>query len=227
MRKNIIITADDFGKSAKANRNILELVKMKKLDRVAVMVDGKISQKEKEELMDSGVEIDIHLELDWQKKRRNLLEDNTFHQGMVFLRNYFFCGGKKKVFAQWAEQIGKFHQIFGQYPDGINSHEYVHLFPSYFSIALELSKKYGIRYIRIGRRGFLGSRNLASLTLGILRKMDISKLKQSEVSSSDFFTSLDWIRGMDKFLEDLPDGETEIAVHPEREEELEMIKKYF
>ncbi len=39
---NLIISADDFGISEKANQAILELVKYKKIDRVSVIIGGKV-----------------------------------------------------------------------------------------------------------------------------------------------------------------------------------------
>ena len=66
---NLIISADDFGVSEKANRAILELARDKKIDRTSVMMGGKISKDEVKDLLESGVKIDIHL---------HLLENNFF-----------------------------------------------------------------------------------------------------------------------------------------------------
>jgi predicted glycoside hydrolase/deacetylase ChbG (UPF0249 family) len=140
-RKNLIITADDFGKSAKANENILNLAKAGKLDRVSVMIDGEISDDEVNELLALNLKLDIHLELIWQKRRRNLLEDNTLRQGIVFLVNYLRGdwpvpenprSGARSVRREWKAQIEKFRKIFGRTPDGISSHEHTHYFPVYF-----------------------------------------------------------------------------------------------
>src|SRR3989339_287063 len=89
-KKNLILTADDFGKSGQANKNILRLTEAGKLDRVSVMIEGDFSEEEIKNLLGSGVKLDIHFELIWQKRRRNLLEDNTLRQGIVFLVNYFW-----------------------------------------------------------------------------------------------------------------------------------------
>jgi predicted glycoside hydrolase/deacetylase ChbG (UPF0249 family) len=226
-RENLVITADDFGKSEKANRNILELAKAGKLDRVAVMTDGEISSEEIRDLIASGVKIDIHLELDWQKKRRELMKDHTLKQSFIFLLNYFRSGRGKNISDQWANQVEIFRNIFGRYPDGINSHEYVHFFPAYFKIALELGKKYQMKNIRLGKKGFLGKRTLAHLILNNLCLVNRKYFRNSNVNSSDFFVSLDWISNIDNFLEKMPKGKIEIAVHPEREKEFDLIGKYF
>ena len=122
-RKNLIISADDFGKSELANRNILRLAKAGKLDRVSVMVEGNISPGEAQEILASNVKLDIHFELIWQKRRRNLLRDKTLRQGIVFFVNYIWGdwpvpenprSGKSAVRREWKGQIEKFQKIFGQ-----------------------------------------------------------------------------------------------------------------
>ncbi|MFA6193676.1 MAG: ChbG/HpnK family deacetylase [Parcubacteria group bacterium] len=226
-RKNLILTADDFGKNELANRSILKLSKSGKLDRVSVMSDGYFAPGEIEELKNTGVKLDIHLELGWQKKRRGKIKDNTVRQGIVFLVNHFRAGQGKKIQKNWKNQIEKFCEIVGRNPDGINSHEYVHLFPSYFKIAISLAKQFEIPFIRFGKNGFRGKINLAHLVLNNLRRWDKKYFLASALDSSGYFLSLDWIEDFEKFFKYVPDGKTEIACHPEREEEFEMIEKYF
>lgn len=235
-RENLIISADDFGKSKLANKNILQLTEAGKLDRISVMIEGDFDEKEIDKILAAGVKLDIHFELIWQKRRRNLLKDNTLRQGIVFLVNYFWGdwpvpehprSGATSVKQEWKEQIEKFRRIFGRMPDGISSHEHVHYFPTYFSIALELADRYKISFVRFGKKGFFGERNSVYLILKIMRWLNKEKLFHAKISSSDYFTSLDWIRNFDEFLKNIPEGKTEIACHPEREDEMEMIDKIF
>ncbi|KKR44230.1 MAG: hypothetical protein UX02_C0001G0127 [Candidatus Moranbacteria bacterium GW2011_GWC1_45_18] len=228
IRKNLILSADDFGKSELANKNILKLAKAGKLDRISVMVDGGISQEEAMELLAVGVKVDIHFELIWQKRRRNLLKDHTLRQGIVFFANYLWGdwpvpehprSGTASVKREWKDQIEKFRKIFNRLPDGISSHEHVHYFPAYFSIALELADSYEIPFVRFGNKGFAGKRNSVYLILKIMRWLNKKKFFCSNVSSSDYFASLDWIENFGEFLKNIPEGQTEIACHPERMEE--------
>lgn len=232
-RKNLIISADDFGKSETANRNILKLAEAGNLDRISVMVEGDISEKEIEKLCAANVKLDIHFELIWQKRRRNLLRDNTLRQGIVFLVNYLWGdwpvpahprSGAAEVKREWEGQIEKFRRIFGRTPDGISSHEHTHYFPAYFKIALELAKKYDIPFIRFGKKGLLGGQNSVRLILKITRWLNKKKFFRSKLSSSDYFAVLDWIKNFDEFLKNLPEGITEISCHPEREEEFELLE---
>jgi len=234
VRKNLILSADDFGKSELANRNILRLAAAGKLDRVSVMVEGNVSEKEVERLFAAGVKLDIHFELVWQKRRRNLLRDNTLRQGVVFLVNYLWGdwpmpehprSGAAEVRKEWESQIKKFREIFGRLPDGISSHEHTHYFPAYFKIAIELAKQYNIAFIRFGRKGLLGERNSVYFILKIMRWFNRKKFFHSKLSSPDYFVILDWIKDFRKFLKKIPEGEMEIACHPERKEELNLLNE--
>jgi predicted glycoside hydrolase/deacetylase ChbG (UPF0249 family) len=57
-RKNLIISADDFGISRLADVNILRLAEEGKVDRVAVMMSPNLSDREVERLKNSNVKID-------------------------------------------------------------------------------------------------------------------------------------------------------------------------
>jgi len=235
-RKNLILTADDFGKSAKANENILKLARAGKLDRISVMVEGDLNEVEAKELLALNMKLDIHLELIWQKRRRNLLTDNTLRQGIVFLVNYVWGdwpvpenprSGAKAVHREWKGQIEKFREIFGRLPDGISSHEHTHFFPAYFKIALKLAKHFGVPFIRFGKRGFSGEANSVKFILSAMRRLDVRKFSKSGVGSSKYFASLDWIKNINQFLKNIPEEKTEIACHPEREDEFKLIEEYF
>lgn len=226
-RENIILTADDFGKSEKANWSILRLANLGRLNRVSVMADGNFAQSEIEALKNAGVKLDIHLELDWQKKRREKTKDNALKQGLIFLANHFRAGWRKKIWPRWEKQIEKFRELFSRYPDGINSHEYVHFFPPYFRIVLALANNYKIPYVRFGKTGLVGKPNTKKTVLGNLIRLNRKKFLASKKQSSDYFASLDWIENIENFLKNYPGGKIEIACHPEREEESELIEKYF
>lgn len=236
IRKNIILTADDFGKSEMANRNILKLAEAGKLGRVSVMVGGEISEKEVERLRAANVKLDIHFELIWQKRRRNLLKDRTLRQGAIFFVNYVWGdwhvpenprSGAKSVGQEWQRQIEKFKEIFGQYPDGISSHEHTHFFPAYFKIALELANRYKIHFIRFGEKGFIGEKNSVYLILRIMHWLNQRKYFSLNISSSDYFTSLDWVTNNKNIFRRIPGGKVEIACHPEREEEYNFVLDNF
>lgn len=230
----IILAADDFGKNALANKTILALLERKKIQRVSVMINGRFSSEEIKRLVNSGVKLDLHLNFfnltstnPWEEKR----DFGIFHRLLLFLKIY--CQGKtlpSKVKKAWAEQMQKFFRIFGRYPDGINSHEHIHLFPPYFKIALEIAKKNQINYLRFGKKDWHQKKNCVSLIIWLLRKINRKVFLVSKINSSEFLISLDWLKDFSlKHIPTLPSGEIELIVHPERKKELEAaeaLKEY-
>ncbi|MDD5396837.1 MAG: ChbG/HpnK family deacetylase, partial [Candidatus Moranbacteria bacterium] len=199
-RQRITVTADDFGISSRANRNILYLISIGKIDRIGVMVNGTISEKEISELERSGVKIDIHLdilhELDQNRKKRG----GAIARGLDFLGK--IITGKvstAKVSADWENQINKFQEIFGRNPDGINSHEHVHLFPPFFKISTQLANKHSIPFVRFGDSIFIRHHNMVSHIMHYLRKINLKTFSQSGCVSTGSLISLDWIKNVDKF----------------------------
>lgn len=227
-RQRLILTADDFGISPRANRNTLYLISLGKIDRVGIMSLGEISQKEVAELVKSRVKLDIHLdilhEIDEERKKRG---------GAIFRSIGFFLKiltGKistEKVRADWEKQIEQFRQTIGKNPDGINSHEHVHFFPPFFKVAMELQDKYSIPFVRFGDSVFMRHNNLVSHILHYLRKINLKTCLAHGCVSSGSLVSLDWIKDVDKFLDNLPEGTIEIVCHPESADEFVKIKKYF
>lgn len=217
----IIFSADDFGKSDTANRNILNLAKLGKIDRVSVMINGNFSKEEVSELLGSKIKLDIHLELSKNKEEYN----------GIFIRSFLFLGklfvrknNVKQVSENWEKQVKKFLKIFDKAPDGLNSHEHVHFFPPYFKIALKLCQKYKISYLRFGSKGTITDGNKIGWILKILNLISNNKSRVADIDSSDYLTSLDWIKNYSVFSRQLPGGSTELVCHPEREKEYKLLK---
>jgi len=215
----LVFNADDFGKSKIANKNILELAKLGKIQRVSVLVNGSIRESEAKKLLDSKVKLDIHLVLpntDYKKE-----------QTRVIRRTFLFLGrliaGKttlKKVEQSWEKQIEKFKKIFGKYPDGLNSHEHVHFFPPYFKIALKLCDKYKIAHLRTASKKAMSGGN----KIGRILKM-LNGINKRRSRGYHYLTCLDWIKNFQKFVNNLPSGTIEVVCHPERTKEYKIISQ--
>lgn len=223
-REKLIISADDFGLSTDANRNILELAKLGKLDRVSVMILGQFTAEEITALKNSGIVLDIHLEI-------TELSDG---KKSIFLRLvkffWLYSSGRTspaKLEAEWKAQIEGFKKLFQKYPDGLNSHEHVHFFPPYFKIAMRLCQESSIGYVRFGKNKSLRHVGLISSIIHFLCKKNYAAFQSALIVSSQDFVSFDWIRNFEGFLEKLPSDKTELVFHPEREKEKEAILKYF
>ncbi|KKP93372.1 MAG: hypothetical protein UR99_C0052G0001 [Candidatus Moranbacteria bacterium GW2011_GWD2_36_12] len=227
-RHKLVVSADDFGISMRANKNILYLIELGKIDRVGVMINGEISQEEVSKLSRCGVKIDIHLDIlhefadQRQKKKSGPIRSLEFLKKLLFREIT-----SKKVFADWNKQIEKFRKIFGKNPDGINSHEHIHLFPFFFKIALDLRDKYSIPFIRFGDSVFMPKHGFVSHTLHYLRKMNLRTCSKRGCVSTSSLVSLDWIDDVDNFIDNLPEGNIEVVCHPEIADDFIKIKKYF
>lgn len=227
-RRKIILSADDFGMNAKANDRILELASLGKIDRVAVMIgiDRNFTQNEVASLMRSGIKMDIHLDLPG-------FNDDGKHTGIlsrtiifVYLR---LIGkiAKEEISLSWKKQVELFKSRFGRYPDGINSHEHVHFFPSYFKIARDLQNEFNIPFIRLGKKDVLHFHDSRHLILRFMRHLISRNTDLQNIISSDHMVSLDWISDIENFANNLPEGTTEIICHPERDDEYKAILKWF
>lgn len=226
-RANMLISADDFGLNKRANHNILYLISLGKIDRVAVMMRGEISAQEALELINSGVKMDIHLDLT-SRENKQTKGTNLFIRIFIFLKNYFRgTYNDKIVMENWENQIAEFKKLFGKYPDGINSHEHIHFFPPLFKLLPKIQQKYPIPFLRFGSEGILTEKNKTGLILSILHKANNNIFKNSSFVSSNHLVSLDWIKNLDLFLTTLETGTTEIVCHPHRAEEFVMLKNNF
>jgi predicted glycoside hydrolase/deacetylase ChbG (UPF0249 family) len=228
-RGKIIFSADDFGVNKLTNANILKLAQAGKLDRVEVMINNYLKKEDVLNLAKTGVKLDIHLHLIeydsdyWQGKRN--LERGMVERICIFIWSCAFGkNNPQKVALKWENQIKKFKEIFGQYPDGIGSHEHIHYFPFYFKILLNLSTKYEIAYIRFGKRSF-GSTCIIGKILDGLRTLDQKWFKKTNFKTSDFMVSFDWFSDLN-FLREVANGENvEVVFHPERAEEFSFLEK--
>jgi predicted glycoside hydrolase/deacetylase ChbG (UPF0249 family) len=229
--KNIIISADDFGISQLASKNILKLVNCGKVDRVEVMMSKNISSSQAQELLDSSVKIDIHLhllknKLDFWQEHARKIEDGAVLRGITFLLKYALgITSKKNIEKEWQRQINDFIKIFGKAPDGISSHEHIHFFPPYFSCVQKLCKKFGITYIRFGKNN---SANYSAISkiLNWLREKNLKKFNESNLSTADFMISFDWVDDFKAILEQYPTNSSkEVSLHLEKTAEFDILDK--
>lgn len=226
----IIVSADDFGISKIATGRILELVDLGKIDRVEVMISQNITKEQAERLIHSGIKIDIHFHLDFERidkwqLRQEEEKESDLKRIFNFLREYFFSKHKiDETEAEWCFQMSDFKKLFGRYPDGLSSHEHIHFFPAYFKLIIKIAREYNINHVRLGRRNFNDS-NLVSIILNWLRKIDVKYLKKYNLETTYYFISFDWIKGKKNPLLKVPkEKQVELVFHPERDDEWDFLK---
>lgn len=227
-RKKLILSIDDFGLDKKTNARIFKLIELGKIDRVAVMIGGKISDEEVTKLLRSGIRIDIHLDIYRTAHMKKDPYEGVFLRVIHFLLKYLNGSIKtSSVHKSWKKQIDLFHDRFGKYPDGINSHEHVHFFPRYFHIVRLLQEHYSIPYLRFGKRDILGGKTPVAIILRVLHGFNMKGDYNQYLISSDHLVSLNWIKDIEKFLSNLPQGSIEIVCHSQKDEEFAILLKSF
>lgn len=227
-KEKIIVSADDFGKDDLTNENILKLIKLGKVDRVAILAKGKISRLDIKSLLDSKVKLDVHLDLGRNLRYNAGENQSVFGRLSLFLGSYLFSRKTRtaRVEKEWEAQILAFQKLFSRLPDGANSHQHIHFFPPYFKIFLKLCAKFNISYIRYGKNP-LKEKTKVSFILNCLKKVNDKFFLASGRDTSEFLLSADWVRDFGKFLADLPEpGRVEMVCHFNRTKEFDAIIKY-
>lgn len=220
-----VISADDFGLSLAANRNILSLVGAGKVDRVSIILEESddILPEEVDRLKSASICLDLHLhfsELTRKGSVQRKIRQSGVRTALEIL--FFYLKNRRQVEVirqEWSRQIELFRSIFGRLPDGLNSHQYLHFFPHYLDMVLDLVQKYGIGYLRFGSQGVIQRNNFTSWILGLLNRISRKKISGSRIKTSRHLASYDWLDS----LESLPES-TEVICHPERPEEFVKIK---
>ncbi|MDD5084243.1 MAG: ChbG/HpnK family deacetylase [Candidatus Moranbacteria bacterium] len=230
LRKKVIVSVDDFGIRKVADA-ILPLAKEGKIDRVSVLINYVTDQNQVAELLATGVKIDLHLELIDLIKSGSEAKESAVFRGVNFAFRYVFgLVNATDVERSWTQQIERFKEVFGRYPDGLNSHEHVHYFPRFFKVALMLRNRYHIPFVRFARCGILEeTSSVVARILVLLWKKNTAVYAADAESkeTSDFFVSYDWIADFDSFIQGMPEGRTEIVFHPERKIEYDVIESRF
>lgn len=231
-KARLVLSADDYG-IRDTVRRILPLAEAGKLDRVAVMVKY-CSGADADRLSKTGVKIDIHLDLIDLLGRGADPGHGTLRRGVHFaVKRFFGYIPATAVEAEWRGQITRFHELFGRYPDGLNSHEHVHFFPGFFHVFITLAHEFRIPYVRFGQQGMLLTLHHSAIghILNQLARTNHRRYLASALATSTYLVSLDWVHGKQRFfhaLESLSDEETvELVVHPERDTENAFIQHYF
>lgn len=231
-KARLVLAADDYG-IRDTVRRILPLARAGKLSRVAVMTRY-CTPADAAALLATGVKIDIHLDLIGLMGRGADPGQGTLVRGVHFaVRRFLGYIPAAAVEAEWRIQIVRFQELFGRLPEGLNSHEHVHFFPSFFPAVIALAHEFRVPYVRFGAKGILLRQHHSGIghILNQLARANHRRFTASALASSTYLVSLDWVQNKERFfhsLEALPIGETvELVVHPERERESAFIEHYF
>jgi predicted glycoside hydrolase/deacetylase ChbG (UPF0249 family) len=242
--KNLIVNADDLGWTTGVNRGIVEAHRRGLVTSTSLLANGPaFSDGVSMAKSNPDLGVGVHLNLSdgpptaAQSKVKGLLnQKGVFEAGpeSLLLRLAKRSIRSSEVEREWDAQIQKVRDA-GIHPTHIDGHKHVHMLPGLFDVALRLAKQHGIGAIRVAHED---SQLRAVLSAGkdqkarVILKQGIQarglKLlahdakdlaRHAGVATTDYFcgitqTGVMMRGGVERMLEILPDGYTELMCHP-------------
>ncbi len=253
--KNLIVNADDLGWTVGVNRGIVEghcqglITSTSLLANGQAFVDG-VSLAKKNPALGVGVHLNLSdgpptAPLAKVKGLRNARDEFEGGPEGLLLRLARRSLRTEEVEVEWDAQIQKVRDA-GIQPTHLDGHKHVHMLPGLFEAALRLAKKHGIGAIRVSHEDSklrvalsIGQEQKASVVLkqGVqarglkLLAHDAKDLAQrAGIATTDYFcgiaqTGVLLREGVERLLEILPEGYTELMCHPGYVDE-ELLKSH-
>lgn len=242
--KNLIVNADDLGWTSGVNRGIEEGHRRGLITSASLLANGRafaegiLVAKNNPEL---GVGVHLNLSdgppaAPPSSVKGLLNRKGELEGGPETLLLRMATGGlrREEVEREWDAQIQKILDE-GIQPTHLDGHKHVHMLPGLFEAALRLAKKHGIVAIRVSHedsklRAVLSSgkeqKNSVVIKQGVqarglkLLAHDAKELAhRAGVATTDYFcgiaqTGVLMREGVERLLEILPEGSTELMCHP-------------
>ncbi len=242
--KNLIVNADDLGWTAGVNRGIVEghrqglITSTSLLANGAAFADG-VSLAKKNPELGVGVHLNLSDGLPTAPPAavKGLLNGHgTFEGGpeSLLLRLAKRSLHVEEVEREWNAQIEKIRDA-GVQPTHLDGHKHVQMLPGLFEAALRLAKKYRIGAIRVSHedsklRAVLSSGKDQKTSVLLKQGVQARGLKllahdakdlahRAGIATTDYFcgiaqTGVLMREGVERLLEILPEGYTELMCHP-------------
>jgi YdjC-like protein len=158
-RRMLVITGDDYGYWPSYNEGILEAIEMGALDCVSAMVERE--HCEPEPLLESGVEIGLHIEFEGRWGPRSGAPARTA------LR----------------VQLERFGDLFGRWPSFLNGHKHCHARPELATPVFQTAQQIGapVRSVNPDHRQWLRERGIDTPDLLIGRTESKGEAEPPEV----------------------------------------------
>ena len=222
-RKQLLVNADDFGFTPDVNSGIVEAHRKGILTATTLMANGDaFDDAVRLAHENSSLDIGCHLVL---IGGRSLLDGNPFPPTAARLVSALALR-RVRVYDELAAQIRKIIAA-GIRPTHLDTHKHTHLAPPVLSAVARLSEEFGIRWVRCpfdiplgALRGSVpGGKRLTTEALALLRGRFHRVLTRHGCRTTDHFAGFQ-ITGRFKaaeltaLMEILPEGSTELMVHP-------------
>jgi len=236
----LIVNADDLGADSARNRGIFEAIAAERVTSVSVLVNGGASREGIQRLISYDkrpVSVGIHINLSEGRPissglRRLAGPDGTFLGKWISHRLLEHRDDKDLEAEIHQELSAQIETLMGTglSVTHLDGHQHIHVFPAVIGSALEGARRYGIPWIRIPdehdtlipeiRNGCGESAEVAAFArFGAAARAYLDS--SDKVHATDHFQGLR-LKGklsmaiLDELLDNLPDGITELMVHPGR-----------
>jgi len=253
--KNLIVNADDLGWTEGVNRGIAEAHRKGLVTSTSLLANGRAFDAAVAVGRNNpALGVGVHLNLSDGPPTAQagevtglLNEAGQLEEGPEGLLLRLARRGLRvaEVEREWDAQIQKVRDA-GIQPTHLDGHKHVHMLPGLFEVALRLAKKHGVRAIRVAHEE---STLRAALSAGKNQKRSV-QLKQgvqarglkfmaraarelaerAGLATADYFcgiaqTGVLTRAGVERLLETLPEGTTELMCHPGyADEELQQTR---
>lgn len=242
--KNLIVNADDLGWTEGVNRGIAEAHRKGLVTSASLLANGVAFESALDVARNNPeLGVGVHLNLsDGQPSApaqdvKGLLDEAGLLEGgpeSWLLRIASRSVPLEQVEQEWDAQIQKVRAA-GIAPTHLDGHKHVQMLPGLFEIALRLAKKHGIRAIRVSHeesklRSALSSAGEQKTSVVLKQGVQARGLKllardaremaeRAGLVTTDYFcgiaqTGVLTREGVERLLENLPDGTTELMCHP-------------
>jgi chitin disaccharide deacetylase len=242
--KNLIVNADDLGWTEGVNRGIAEAHRHGLVTSTSLLANGRAFASGLEVARNNPeMGVGVHLNLSDgppiadTRKVRGLLNDVGSLEGgpeSLLLRIARRSLRVEEVEREWDAQIQRVRDA-GIEPTHVDGHKHVQMLPGLFEIALRLAKKHGIRGIRVSHeasklRASLGSggeqksgvvlkQGMQARGLKLLARDARNMAARAGLVTTDYFCGIAQTgeltrEGVERLLESLPEGTTELMCHP-------------
>ena len=234
--KCLIVNADDFGLHSAVNHGIIEGYEKGCIRSTSFVAAGAAAEEAAElARKHSGLGVGIHLTLVAERpvlppsEVPSLLGENgrLLPDHMAFIRRYMTGGVRREeLYAECEAQILRAREM-GVRLSHIDSHQHLHVLPGVVKVVLSLAKKYGFTKMRLPAEPFLftggyptsAGRYMAKCGLTSCARMAKSAIRSAGIVTPDSFFGM--LAGGHLYtphflsiLRALPDGVSEIMVHP-------------
>jgi len=241
--KNLIVNADDLGWTVGVNRGIVEAHRKGLVTSTSLLANGQAFAAAAE-IRRSYPElgIGVHLNLSdgpptapTQEVNGLLGKSGGMEDAPVGL--LMKIAGRSlriaEVEREWDAQVEKVRDA-GIHPTHLDGHKHVHMLPGLFEVALRVAKRYKIRAIRVAHeestlraalatgdqpRGVAFKQGVRARGLKLLARGAREMAEHAGIATTDYFcgiaqTGVLTREGLERLLEILPEGTTELMCHP-------------